>query len=459
MINDNPLRTTATFYTCGTCNLNCRYCNIDKNPVLGEIDKKLAESFKGDYYFERVKAYFPKRTMLHGVETWGGEPFLHMERLHPLLHKLIEEYPYFDSFYSSTNFSYDSWIDKFFGLMDVFGEYPNRPFRITLQLSVDGPEEINDYNRGAGVTKRCLANFNKLLQEIDNGRLAKNIVIAVALKPTLDLDNIRALQTKEAIVDYFKFFEDNYILPTKNLGHPNIYPCYSIPNTAIPSPVTKHDGQLFANFIKLCREIEQENWTEHYFEFYQAITPFGMQRGCCDCANYQGPLWGCGSGTSSIGFLPDNIVTSCHEGFTEIVEQYKDYAAQRNTDDLVINFNHFIKENRVSLSLTDDQYRLHEQKMSYLIKPNATAQLATTTVQIIALALAGLIDEKYVHEDVAQRAATYFQTNCSYCIKDNYNQTGSYATLHNGLFKLLLNGALDYIYPEQEEAQGACQTC
>lgn len=43
---------TLILYSCGTCNLHCKYCGIDKNPVLGQIDKALAESFNGDYYFD-----------------------------------------------------------------------------------------------------------------------------------------------------------------------------------------------------------------------------------------------------------------------------------------------------------------------------------------------------------------------------------------------------------------------
>ena len=46
---------TVVFYTCGTCNLKCRYCGIHKNPILGKIDEALAKSFEGDYYLERVK--------------------------------------------------------------------------------------------------------------------------------------------------------------------------------------------------------------------------------------------------------------------------------------------------------------------------------------------------------------------------------------------------------------------
>ena len=132
MINFNSQRSAAVLYTCGICNLNCRYCTIDKNPVLKDIDNELEESFKGDYYFNRIKEYFPRKDQLKRVETWGGEPFLRMDRIYPLVHKLIEYYPYFREMFSSTNFSYDEWINQFMGLMNIFGAYPYRHFEYTL---------------------------------------------------------------------------------------------------------------------------------------------------------------------------------------------------------------------------------------------------------------------------------------------------------------------------------------
>ena len=37
-------RSTVIFYPATVCNLNCRYCSIDKNPALIQIDKILEES-------------------------------------------------------------------------------------------------------------------------------------------------------------------------------------------------------------------------------------------------------------------------------------------------------------------------------------------------------------------------------------------------------------------------------
>ena len=133
-------REECILYTCATCNLQCRYCGIDKNPILQEIDKYLDESFKGDYYFNQIKKMFPNRAKLKWLQTWGGEPFLHMERIYPTLHKVIEYFPYFEGMFSSTNFSFDGWDNQFFGLMKQFDKYPERNFSYSLQLSCDGPE-------------------------------------------------------------------------------------------------------------------------------------------------------------------------------------------------------------------------------------------------------------------------------------------------------------------------------
>ena len=50
---DENLREVAVFYPTATCNLKCRYCGIDKNPILLQIDDALGESFEGDYYFNK----------------------------------------------------------------------------------------------------------------------------------------------------------------------------------------------------------------------------------------------------------------------------------------------------------------------------------------------------------------------------------------------------------------------
>lgn len=453
MVNFNSERSTAVLYTCGICNLNCRYCTIDKNPVLKDIDNELKESFEGNYYFDRIREYFPRKDMLKRVETWGGEPFLGMHRIYPLIHQLIEYYPYCNEFFSSTNFSYDEWIDEFMGLMQCFADYPSRQFYYTLQLSVDGPEYINDANRGEGVTKKCIANFDKLVSIIKENKFPTNIRLDISLKGTWDLNCIHILNDKQKLIEFFQFYENAYIDKIQTLNNPKITCGCAIPNTAVPSPATKHDGEIFAELVKKCREIEQENQVCNYFKYYTSITPFSHRAACPNY--YYGLCNQCGSGHSLIGFLPHNMVSACHEGFTLLAENYKTYAAKRSENNLSVSLNHFLTDYPTPMCLTDDQYRLHEEKMQY-ITDDSGVQLATAVTNIFALALAGEIELQYLNEFNALFAARYILENASYCIKSNYSITGSFACEPLDFYKLILNGALQYLIQGGNPQYGNC---
>lgn len=450
MVLKNKERTTAILYTCGVCNLQCRYCGIDKNPVLKTIDEALEKSFEGDYYINRLKEYFGKG-QLKNIETWGGEPFLHMDRIYPLINQVIEYFPYFNSMYSSTNFSYPQWIDQVFGLFDQFGKYPHRDFHYCLQLSCDGPEYINDAGRGQGVTKRCLENFNKLVEELKNNRLPENVYLTITLKGTLDNDSIRKLCDKQKLIEYFQFYENNFIDKIRNLKNDHIFMFTDIPNTAVPSPVTVEEGKIFAELCRLCREIEQENVNLKYFKYYEIITPFTSSI-CQNCLTYRYNYHTCGTGNSMVGFLPDNMLSTCHEGFTEFVEEYKKLAATSSRDmTSTITFDRFLADRGIKFCVDDEGYQEHERQMGLYNPEGTTARLATITNQILILAMAGQIEECYQDQTNALKAAIFIQSHTSYCIKDNYNKTGSISNVPIGTLKLLLNGAMKYIQGDGEE--------
>lgn len=447
---------TLTLFPTGICNLQCRYCGIDKNPALLEIDQKLGESFQGDYYIEQIRKWFPNKGQLSHVETWGGEPFIHMDRIYHVLNQIIEEYPYFYHFYSSTNFSYPTWTDQLFGLIKQFNKYDYRDFVFQLQLSCDGPEYINDTNRGKGTTKRCLENFYKMNEMLSN-YVGPNIHFVITIKPTLDLNSLYALNTKESIIEYYQFFEDTFIRPFREKNNfDNLEIAPPVPNTAVPSPVTKADGIYFADFCKRCREIEDENETNYYFEYYHEITPYDSFRDCYipSYITVHQPGYTCGVGTTSIGLLPNNLVSSCHEGYTNMALEYKTLAEQsKRITDGTINFDEFIADRPIHLLLNEQKYKTFSDSMHCFNIDNASARLAIIANEIVLLAMAGLIEEKYISEEEAVRAAQIIQAHgVSTCIKDNFNMTGSILLQDHGIIKLLLNGAIDYIYrPEGEQ--------
>ena len=443
-------RTTAVLYSCGTCNLKCHYCGIDKNPILAKIDEALGESFKGDYYINQLKKYFPDPTQLLRLETWGGEPFMKMERMHPLVNEVINNFPYFNQMFSSTNFSYPEWPDKFFGLMKQFEPYAPRKFTYYLQLSVDGPTSINDFNRGLGVTERCRKNFEILISRMKD-ELPSNVTLQVHFKPTLDLVSMKQLDSKQKIIDYYLFFEDWYKL-LFDLEMPNVCPDICVPNTAVPSPVTKQDGQFFAEFCKNCKEIEMENQEKHFLKYYRSITPYASFNPKCSYNSYYHKSCLCGTGSSLIGFLPNELVSTCHEGFTFLYEEYKKMAlsSHRVEEGATINFDSYISEKVSKYCLTEDEYAEYEKYVEFFDIEGTTARLTNMTGLIIALAVAGQINEKYIDEVAANQAALFMQSHTSYCVKDNHNVTGSSVMCPVGLYKLLLNGAIDYIEDREE---------
>lgn len=438
-------RNTAVLYPCGTCNLKCHYCGIDKNPILAKIDDALGESFKGDYYINQFRKYFPDSYSLKRIETWGGEPFLKMERVHHILNQVIQEYPYFEEMFSSTNFSYPEWPDKFFGLMKQFEAYAPRKFEYSLQLSLDGPTEINDFNRGEGVTEKCRANFEILLKRLPL-ELPDNVTLNIFFKPTLDNTSIKKLDTKEKIIDYYKFFEEWYE-KLYAIKVPNVRPALAIPNTAVPSPVTKEDGKLFAQLCKHCMEIENENAEKQIFQYYKRITPYAKEQRQCPYAQYSVRHYVCGSGSTLIGFMPNGLISTCHEGFTHFYEDYKKAAltSPRLLEGATINFDAFINEQGSKYCLSPEQYEDYEKFMAQYVAPGTTARLVNITGLIMALAMADQIDRKYRDEYEANLAAVFIQNHTPYCIKDNYNTTGSFITIPMGLLKLLLNGAKEVI--------------
>lgn len=441
----NLERNMVELYPTALCNLNCSYCQIDKNDFLKTIDKMLEDSFLDEnYYINRIKTYFPMSHQLTNLELWGGEPFLFVERVFPLLHKIIAEYPYFENIFSSTNFSFPKWNDKFFSLMEVLGQYPNRNFNYTLQLSCDGPEHINDLGRGKGVTKKCLNNLEIFFSMIGE-KLPPNVNLTILVKQTLTLDTFKMINSKEKIIEYYKFFETNFFDKIYNLNYNNVTFFPGVPNFAVPSPATKQDGLLFADFCRLCAEIEKEQ----HFHFYQTITPFisyyyNVKKLLEEEPTYRGCHGTCGAGSRMIGILPNNYVSICNEGFTQIIEEYRKQNQASSHKEATILFSKTYAENRFKLFCTDDEYVKIESNFAKTIAPNSSVFYTNTANMIVMLALVGQIDPKYKDMQEAIRAAKFCCAK-NVCIKDNYNMTGSITTFNTGELKLLLNGALDEI--------------
>lgn len=430
----NP--TTAVLYSTALCNLRCTYCYINKNKGLDAIDKLLADSFADpNYYFDFIRDYFPHCGDLQALEVWGAETFLHMERVFPVLHRLIGYYPFFRRFFASTNFAYDDWTDKVFDLLGQFKPYAPRRFDVTLQLSLDGPEEITDVTRGKGTTARCLQNFDRLLERAED--IPENVNVFLAFKPTLSVKTMYQLDSKDKLVKYYRFFE-GLIGKVMDLGHPNLGVNHPVPNIGVPAPASKEDGVFFAGLVKTCREIEAES----HFRFYREITPFAGNVRPKDKETYNYPCFNCGTGRSNIGFLPNRLISSCHNGFVDVLEDYERCFVADPKSCIDAKLFH---PTHNKFTHTEAEYPAYQRQIRFYNCGGSQCRMGCLAGFIRTLAIAGEIDGKYATEAGAFHGAELFQSCTCNCLRDNYMVTGSTTLPPEGMIKLLLNGAVEEI--------------
>lgn len=433
MIRD---RSSLVLYTAATCNLNCRYCYIDKNKALVEIDNILDESFKGDYYEKFIHEMFPNSSQLREIQTWGGEPFLRMDRLHNTLRRIIPSYPNLSDFFSSTNMAFGEWTDQFFGLMNVFGNFPQRQFNYCLQISLDGPEEFTDDTRGKGTTQKLTTVFHKMLSMIGDN-LPPNVNLTLQFKPTLDTYTLRKLDSKEAVLKYYAIF-DSMAGEIRALGFDNVSFSPTVPNLACPCVATQDDGVFFTKLCKITRELE----TTKPFKHIEVLTPFAFGWKGDIRLSLGHPNYTCGTGYTHLGLLPNDLVSTCHNGFVDVISDYKRLVTANNGK-TTIDAKLFMSQQQYNSRLIyhKDEYPKFEDQMICFNCGGTTARVATIATQIMLLAHASQILPIYKDHTEAMKASIFYQSHTSFCIRDNHSSTGSVTTVHNGMLKLLFNGA------------------
>ena len=445
---DRVPRRTAVLYLTATCNLKCRYCYIDKSPSLVDIDNILEETYQDEnYFFDLFNEIFSEdKDVLTRIEFWGGEPSYGLKRVYKLTRQIIENYPNVNNIMMSTNFTTKTVIDDIFNYLKVLSEYPDRHFNFDLQLSLDGPEEITDFNRGKNVTKLFTNNFIKFVKEMDERfKDIHNVTLNSHFKPTLAQENIALLQTKEKVIEYYKFFEYFEDLVLENVKTAPYILQLATPNTATPAPVTIEGGKNFANLCKIIEDI-QNNFIDSGLKYDRILMPFVTGTFTCPDYSLCNGCGTCGAGSEVIGLLPYDYISTCHNGFVELLTSYKDYENKNaKTVDRAIDFRIFITNNAKNFIIyPKDELEIYTEQMN-LFNCDEKFQATELASLITLYARNGQIDKKYLEPKFAIQAAHFIQRSTSSCMRDNLGVTGTKFLFQTGFIKLFLNGAKEYI--------------
>lgn len=343
-----------------------------------------------------------EQNSLEEIQLWGGEPTYGLSRAIPTILKAIDYFPNLSRFMFSTNFATDTCINDVINFYKAISEHaPERRFFFDLQLSLDGPLHINDFNRGVGTTDKFTKNFCKFISEIGPFLSNhKNIYINSFFKPTLDGDNIINLKTKEDVINYFSFLESYKIIFDQNLVSAQIVFSTTIPNTATPSPHTQEEGKAFANLCKNIKELHMENPDQ--FKKYEYIMPFYLGQDAVYNTDLRGGYSTCGTGNIVVGLLPNRLISACHNGFVELLESYK----KGQSNNLLEN-RFFDKPDTNILIFDEENFEIYKKQVELFHCPESKFQISEMASLICTIAKTGQIDKKYTDFQEAINAAHF----------------------------------------------------
>ena len=437
-------------YPYGLCNLRCSYCFIDKNKGLTEIDNLLKQSFEQEnYYIDFIsKHYKPEEVKI--IEFWGGEPTLGFDRLDKTLTQILEKYYLIDEIQFSSNFTTSSFIKDIESLFNIFKKFPTRNFLIDIQMSYDGPGELTNKCRGKNVAERVKENYVSLVLFLkENYENYKNLKFRIHNKPTISIDSLRLLgKSDEHILDYWRDMQFFTSFMRENGAKNTFYDCCFL-TMAAPSPWTQEDGIFFKHFCERSKYLY-----DLYKEDFQDVShfvPYFRFQDIYDHSNDLSYLYRqygiCGIGLKQAGFMPNNVISSCHSTYVDLVENYQKEIS-KDIKDFSIIVDSFFSGQKNIMTYPEEQHKDFKQILQNFADDNIV-QVYTIAAEINQLAKVGLVERKYETEELAFRAAAMLMIILPVCFRDRYNAVGCIGGMNTGELKLYLNGALEIIIDEQ----------
>lgn len=243
----NTTYKTLQIYTTNGCNLNCRYCYEKDSSHMETI------SHPQDYsiYIDKILELHPDNSKtIETIELWGGEPLLGLQEFVDSLPQFINTFINLKKIKLSSNFTIYNSMDLI--LLLGFSIYNlDKDITIDLQISLDGPIEINDFNRGNGNTIKVIDNLQNLLDTYPSHYPH----LKITTNSILNYDNLYQLNSYEDVANWFDFYITNFDIENNNIDL----------KFGLFKPVkenhyfTETDGPQFANIMKWADEYKSSH--------------------------------------------------------------------------------------------------------------------------------------------------------------------------------------------------------
>jgi hypothetical protein len=284
---------------------------------------------------------------------------------------------------------------------------------LSIQVSFDGNEEMNDIFRGKGTTKKVLANLDRIIDFLNSLKFL-NLKIRISSGSTISNEMLDYLV--EDFPDHQNFFHTLSDKLIKNINEDkkdNILINFLLHNKLATGTInySKEDGIKYSKI----QSREWEKRTKKSFkgfvqERFNILQTFKQRTECA-------------AGITSFCIAPDKSVHLCHRTFDYIIPEI----LKNNS-----SMNNFV--------FYDKEKLLH---YAYLLTSNLNFRININQAIIKELIECGEISEIYRNPFYSYILARHIATKF-YCYMDNIYETGSYNVQSINLFKVYGNGALEY---------------
>lgn len=464
----NKRMCAVELFSSSVCNLNCSYCYIPKNKEMSLYHKKILEKLEDGTFIENLKALYGNDLEYLGL--WGTEQTLILDRFIKIIDKYFEAFPKIREVSFSSNLI--AFPERIVELSKAVDKYAKRNVVLKWQVSIDGPEWVNDVGRGEGATKKILENLDIYFNLIKDVELRKT-TISFSLKPTVAIEFMEIMNDDfDKLIEWYKFFDDivfkiNEIIKGSKIEKRISMPDRVTPTLVVPGKYSVEDGKTLARFFRNIMRLEKLAKSKKDLFHYNSYPLNGyVNRLANIIQNYHDislrPQNGtCSGGDTQFGLNLEGYMFPCHRLFLFDNEDYlrsifegekdiNEWDVSKFSEGIVRNVKKYLVVNKNSTERNIARYfytlRGYHDNLAY--------KVSTTVSQIYELALAGQASRKYLEcRELTELLALFLNTRMS-CPIENYLQSGSLHLPPISITRLFANGAFEVLLENYYELRG-----
>lgn len=436
------------------CNLKCSFCFLNKNKSFNKYDLEILQAWKEKTYLSTVYKSLKKLKedplKIVRMEFWGGETLFHIVELKENINEIYKYFPNVKYFLFPTNWSIN--IKETFDFIQELDKYCPENSKLTLQLSIDGPnDEIQ--KMGHNISLEQYKKNIKVFANLINNTKLKNIKVGFTINATINKElYFKYLSDYEGIKnyisnmdDFINFMSDSFISESCEFSINHLFP-----GMASPTEETVEEGLKLANICRLWEYVRKNEFQTNSFEsmfnkyFYFGLQHFNIENNCLNENNY------CNQLKTALSFLPDGTILECTSSYISPNEDYQNECLENQEIEKYQNA--ILHKSNCFNPLIASEKEIKRFTWSVLNGIKNVEQTYKYFSMAICkeLSKSGQLPEKYLYDKELLSNHLDIISGITTCTFENINLTKNAFLTSPSCFRRYLNGLTEYAYDNQK---------